>query len=318
MTSAHPGRRRTTTGDRITSWEDRVVALWQDAESLGDTAFRDAFLALLDERPADDPLALYERASMHDSLGEEAEAVPLYRAAIPGLDPDRRARATIQLASSLRVLGDPSGAIALLSTFDATSPLAGAAQAFLALALHDDQKPSAALRTALTALAPHLPAYARSVTAYAHDLHGAPRIRNVAVGLVVRDGHVLAEEYRGRSLGHPFLRLPGGGVEFGETADQAVRRELREELGAEATDVEPLAVVENIFASATKTGHEIMHVFAVRAEVFDDLPLDARLRVLDSDTTVGWYSLATLAAGAPPLYPARALALAEDLVRRPL
>lgn len=180
--------------------------------------------------PSDHPRALLERASLHDFLGEEAAAIPLYRAALEaGLDDPIRTEARFQLASSLRNVGDPAGAMATLQEVAPEHDLADAARAFLALALYDDGKPAAALRTALQALSTHLPAYERSVDAYAEDLVAPDRVRIIAIGILVRDGWILAEEYVGPD-GDRFLRAPGGGVEFGERVEDAVRREFREEL----------------------------------------------------------------------------------------
>lgn len=47
--------------------------------------------------------------------------------------------------------------------------------------------------------------------------------------------------------GETFHRLIGGGIEFGETAEAALRREFAEELGVTLGSVELLEVVENIF-----------------------------------------------------------------------
>jgi 8-oxo-dGTP diphosphatase len=44
---------------------------------------------------------------------------------------------------------------------------------------------------------------------------------------------------RGRPPSHGLYTLPGGGVELGETLEQAVIREVREETGL---DIEPLAL----------------------------------------------------------------------------
>ncbi|MBP2419742.1 tetratricopeptide repeat protein [Microbacterium imperiale] len=264
--------------------------------------------------PANDPVALFERASLSDYLGREAEAIPLYRAALDaGLPDPQRGECIIQLASSLRNVGDPSGAMALLHGYPADHPLADAARAFEALALFDDQKPAPALRTALRALAPHLPAYRRSVERYASELVAGPRIRAIAVAVIVRDGFVLAEEYAGGPDRPTFLRAPGGGIEFGEEASSAMRRELREELAAVVDELRLLTVAENIFDDGRKRGHEIAYVFAVRSQSLQALPLDARLPVLDGDTTVGWYRIDDLRAGATPFYPAAALDLAAEI-----
>jgi len=284
---------------------------WREAEDKTPARLRAELDELLTEYPVDDAVAAYERASLHDFLGEEAAAIPCYRAALEaGLGGARRSACIIQLASSLRNVGDASGAIALLHRFPGEDRLADAARAFEALALFSDQKPAPALRTALRALVPHLPAYRRSVEAYAAELTAPPRVRAISVAVVVKDGHVLAEEYTGGPGAPAFLRAPGGGIEFGETAAAAMRRELREELAAEIDDLRLLAVTENIFDRPQKRGHEIVHVFAVRSASLEALPLTDRLAVLDGDTTVGWYPIERLRAGSPALYPAEILDLA--------
>ena len=56
---------------------------------------------------------------------------------------------------------------------------------------------------------------------------------------VFRDGRVLIVR-RGRAPAHGLYTLPGGGVELGETLEQAVVREIREET---ALEIEPVALV---------------------------------------------------------------------------
>lgn len=287
---------------------DPFDAFWTAAE--GKPA--DRLWAELDELAADvgEAVRRYERASLHDFLGEEVEAIPLYRGALDaGLTGERRSACIIQLASSLRNVGDASGALALLHRFPDTDPLADAARAFEALALFSDQKPAPALRTALRALAPHLPAYRGSVTAYAAELSAPHRIRVISVAVIVADGFVLAEEHPGGPGSGPFLRAPGGGIEYGETAAAAMRRELREELAAEVDDLRLLTVSENIFDDGRKSGHEIAHVFAVRSAALEALPRGQRLPVLDGDTSVGWHRIDDLRRGATPFHPAGILDL---------
>ncbi|SBS75115.1 tetratricopeptide repeat protein [uncultured Microbacterium sp.] len=152
-------------------WDERVAAFWEQADDADPDAAIAAMRALIADRPADDPTALYEWASVHDFLGREADAVPLYRRALDrGLAGARRSQAVIQLASSLRNVGEVDEATALLEGVPATDPLHASARAFLALALHDAGRHSDALRTALDTLAPHLPAYRRSISDYAAEL----------------------------------------------------------------------------------------------------------------------------------------------------
>lgn len=253
---------------------------------------------------------LFARAGELDAAGDERGAIPLYRAALAGgLAAPERTQAVIQLASSLRVDGDASGAIALLRSVPDDDPLAPAARAFLALALHDDGKPAEALRIALHTLIPALPLYRRSLTAYADDLTGSDRVRAIAVGLVVEDGWILGEEYVPNGRHDGFLRAPGGGIEFGETAAAAIRREFAEELEADVDDAELLGVTESIFDAHGKRGHEIVYVFAVRSSALRRLGRTQRRAVLDSDTTVGWYPLEDVRSGAVTFHPRGAIDL---------
>lgn len=159
-------------------WQNRVDAVWADeALSPEDVIVRIDELAA--ERPADDAVALFERAGARDSAGIEAEAEVLYRRALEiGLDDERRTRATIQLASTIRNLGKTEESLAMLQAEyerEPRGPLHDAAAAFYALALVSSGAPERAASVALQALAPHLPRYTRSVTGYAREIAGTPR-----------------------------------------------------------------------------------------------------------------------------------------------
>ncbi|MER7796027.1 tetratricopeptide repeat protein [Microbacterium sp. NPDC096154] len=153
-------------------WQARVDAVWQDRALSADERIA-RIDALATELGDDHPVSLFERAGARDSAGRESEAEPLYRRAIErGLDDRRRARATIQLASTLRNLGETDDALALL---DAERQRSGAElrdelAAFTALTLASAGDPVRAVSVALTALAPHLTFYTRSVMGYAAEL----------------------------------------------------------------------------------------------------------------------------------------------------
>jgi hypothetical protein len=160
--------------DPIYDWQRRVDDVWSD-RSLDDTARIAAIDALAAELGDTHPVALFERAGVRDTAGAELDAEPLYRAALTaGLDPARRTRAVIQLASTLRNLGRVDEALAMLrNEYAATrgGALADEAAAFYALALASSGDAVQATSVALTALAPHLTHYTRSVTEYAADRH---------------------------------------------------------------------------------------------------------------------------------------------------
>ena len=156
------------------SWESRVASVWAGADTAGDESVLAGIDALVAERGADDAAALFEAASVRDYLGREAEAEPLYRAAITaGLDAPRHPQAVIQLASTLRNLGRPAESVDLLNDLladHAADEWTAPAAAFLALALASDGRERDAASVALYALGDSLPSYSAAVKRYALDL----------------------------------------------------------------------------------------------------------------------------------------------------
>ena len=68
-------------------------------------------------------------------------------------------------------------------------------------------------------------------------------MRNRSVVIVIRDKKILMEKlfYDGRT----FYSLPGGGIENGETPEEAAIRELKEECGLDGVIVKKLAELYN-------------------------------------------------------------------------
>lgn len=91
-----------------------------------------------------------------------------------------------------------------------------------------------------------------------------------ACAIILHHGRLLAMKDK-RS---PYYYLPGGRVELHETAEQAVLREVREELQIEASISRPLWVVQNFFTEDV-TGerfHELCFYFLI--DVSDtDIPV---------------------------------------------
>jgi tetratricopeptide (TPR) repeat protein len=153
------------------AWEKRIADLWLAIDNYRQDDFVARVDALVAELPAGSAIGLFERGAAQDSTGHPDRAVALYRAALDaGLTGLRRRRATIQMASSLRNLGNAAEAVALLTAeLDATSDeLDGAVRAFLALV--DVGREREAVALSLTALSHYLPRYNRSLARYAAQL----------------------------------------------------------------------------------------------------------------------------------------------------
>jgi len=88
-----------------------------------------------------------------------------------------------------------------------------------------------------------------------------------------------------------FLRPFGGHVEFGETGEEAIRREIKEETGAELTDVRLLEVKENLFTYHSEPAHEI--IFFYEGKITDESVLSKQtFSFTDGGRTIeaGWFS----------------------------
>jgi ADP-ribose pyrophosphatase YjhB (NUDIX family) len=89
------------------------------------------------------------------------------------------------------------------------------------------------------------------------------RIRPIALGVVRRGHELLVFDAVDSVTGERFHRPLGGGIEFGERAEDAVVRELHEETGEKIVVRRLLGVLENVFTHEGADHHEICFVFDV-------------------------------------------------------
>lgn len=80
-----------------------------------------------------------------------------------------------------------------------------------------------------------------------------------------------------------FHRLIGGSVELGETHQEAIVREVEEELGASILDLTHLGMVESIFRYNGELGHEIVALYTGRLQ---PTPADEGGTLTESDGSV--------------------------------
>ncbi len=98
-----------------------------------------------------------------------------------------------------------------------------------------------------------------------------------AVGVIVRDRNqqVLLIE-RAREPGKGQYGLPGGFVDRGETAEQALRRELHEEVGLEVTEVNYLMSLPNQYTYQGLTAAVLDLFFISQIDSFEAIQADPR------------------------------------------
>jgi 8-oxo-dGTP pyrophosphatase MutT (NUDIX family) len=132
-----------------------------------------------------------------------------------------------------------------------------------------------------------------------------PQIRPLAIVVFRRDdGAILVAPGFDRVKGQKFYRPLGGGIDFGERAEAAARREIQEELGAEIDGPRFLGAVENIFTFLGEPGHELVWIYEGR---FLDPAFYASDRFMADEGgsvfSVEWVRLSVFTAGEAPLYP---------------
>lgn len=134
---------------------------------------------------------------------------------------------------------------------------------------------------------------------------GDARVYPKAMCVCRHGDRILVQDLVEPGTGRRFYRPFGGEIEFGERAVDAVRREVREELGVDLTDVELLGVLESHFTYRGRRGHEIVFIFDGRlgdATLYERETIDGH--EADGAQIVGvWLSLAEARGGAVPLYP---------------
>jgi ADP-ribose pyrophosphatase YjhB (NUDIX family) len=82
-------------------------------------------------------------------------------------------------------------------------------------------------------------------------------IETIARGVIIEAGHVLLCQHARKG----YCFLPGGHIEFGETAPQALARELVEEAGARIDVGDLLALQDHVFRQRGKRRHELNFIF---------------------------------------------------------
>jgi 8-oxo-dGTP pyrophosphatase MutT (NUDIX family) len=88
-----------------------------------------------------------------------------------------------------------------------------------------------------------------------------------SAAIIIHDNHVLIH----RSERDNFWALPGGRVEFFETSEDTIPREILEELGLDSSVVRLVWHVENFFDYMGKRFHEVSNYFLAELTVHPEI-----------------------------------------------
>jgi 8-oxo-dGTP pyrophosphatase MutT (NUDIX family) len=138
-------------------------------------------------------------------------------------------------------------------------------------------------------------------------------VRAIAIAVIERDDRLFVFEAFDPVTGEPFYRPLGGGIEYGELGIDCIRREFREEIGAELEGMTYLGTIENCFIYDGALGHEIVLVY--RARFADpDRYLDRSVEVFEEGEilTAHWVDQSEFRSGSAHLVPDGLLALLES------
>lgn len=87
------------------------------------------------------------------------------------------------------------------------------------------------------------------------------QIRCIALALIKNGNKYLVFKAKDDIKNNEFYRPLGGGIELNETSDQTLKREFREEIGAELINLKLMKVIENIFDYQGRKMHEIAFLY---------------------------------------------------------
>lgn len=91
-------------------------------------------------------------------------------------------------------------------------------------------------------------------------------IRPIVLGLATKDNKLLVSEGYDKIKKQTFYRCLGGGIEFLEKSEDALKREFSEEINVNININNFLGVSENIFTYNGKNAHELVLYYEIDLE----------------------------------------------------
>ena len=119
-------------------------------------------------------------------------------------------------------------------------------------------------------------------------------MRPISLVLILKNDKLFLSKGKDQVKDITFYRPLGGGIDFGETSLEAIKREIKEELGATLKNEELLKVIENIFVYNGKNGHEI--IFLYKGDILEqDFYIKEKMAILDKEGMYAeWVSISDI------------------------
>ena len=133
-----------------------------------------------------------------------------------------------------------------------------------------------------------------------------PKIRPIVLGVDIKNGKILVSEGYDSIKKQTFYRCLGGGIEFLEKSDEALKREFLEELGIKINLKDFLGLAENIFTFEGKDAHELVFFYSI--DINDsDYKDEYIIFDMEKDNIAKWVSIEDLKSKKQIIYPQEVL-----------
>lgn len=127
-------------------------------------------------------------------------------------------------------------------------------------------------------------------------------IRPIVLGVIKRGNKLLVSKGYNKANNQEFYRCLGGGIEFCETSENALKREFKEEINIDIKIGDFLGIAENIFNFEGKDAHEL--VLFYEAFIDDKYYKEKYLRVEEGEESEAeWVDIEKFKDGEFILYP---------------